>query len=178
MRLVDDAGVPVTGPLTLGPDFELFVPALKTAAHVIVPDANLSASAPAGDFTAFFDLTGGELSARPYCTPVPLNLDHENRGPRDFAETVTLTATTGTPAGLQFSNDGSTWRTLKFLRATSLVMRVVNDPDVAHQTMNHFEIHKKVAADESAVVDYPLLANVIDNCRASLAVGCGNTRWP
>jgi hypothetical protein len=178
IRVVDDTGTLLSGPLTLGPDFELFVPALKTVGKVITPDKNLSLPAPIGDFAAFFELTGGALSAKSYCLPVSFDKDHEGRNPRDFAETVTLTASTDTPAGLQFSTDGINWRTLKFFRSTSLMIRIANDPDSDHQNMAHFDLHKKVADDENKVVDYPTLPNTLDNCNAGLAVGCGNTRWP
>ena len=176
IRVVDSAGGTIQPALNAGADFDLLVPHLEKATKMTTPDKNLKGDMPTGDFTAFFELTGGTFSARPYCTPVALNPDNEGKGPRDFAQTVTLTGSTAKPAVLEFSNDGKNWRPLAFKRATLVVLRLSNDPDISHSDMAHFDLHEKIA--EGTVPNYPKVAHAYDDCKAGSAVACGNSQYP
>lgn len=177
IRIVDGSNGPIQpSPVTPGADFNILVPRLNKISTM--PDVSdlLDDATPTGDFIAFFELNGGTLSATPYCEPAELKKPNgTSLGEFDFARTVLLTGTTPTTAQLQFSDDGTTWKSVVMDRAAVLNLRIENRPDQLHAGMPHLDLHKKIA--KNPVNDFPSFA-AVKLCQAGTAVGCSNSAWP
>ncbi len=183
IRIVDAGDKPVTTALDRSPDFDYLVPHLSTAGtdtaggSVFKLDPDLETGDTSKDFRAFFNIDGGAWTARPYCAPVKLDPDHENRGVRHFASTSKMRATTAKLARLEFSRDqGASWSPLNFASGKYILLEISNEAYGGAAGQPHIHLHSKV--DDGTVTDFPTITDVIPDCVVSTAVGCGNTQWP
>lgn len=179
IRVADGPTGPLQpSPVVPGADFTRLVPGLNHISTMPNVSDILDDDVPSGDFVAFFDLTGGTLSATPYCDAAELKKPNgTSLGEIDFARTVLLTGTTSATAQLQFSDDGTHWKSVVMNRATVINLRIENNPDNAHSGMPHLALHKSIAKNPATVTDFPAFVSV-KLCRAGTAVGCSNSAWP
>jgi hypothetical protein len=145
---------------------------LKTTVYNPLPDKV--------DFTAFFELEGGSLSAIPFCKGKPQKAhfknDYEKKGDREFAEFVTLCAIASPQPALQFRNSGG-WISPPVTFSSGTPINI---------TLENVEEPPPTVPGSDMVFVWKLAAGTVKTddvsgivCPKKGAVpGCSDTQWP
>ncbi|HXH94040.1 MAG TPA: hypothetical protein VNN25_20865 [Thermoanaerobaculia bacterium] len=165
--------------LTKSTSFKTFVPSLSDAFGTAIPEASLNAdlknpTPTSGDFLAYFDYTGGTLSAVPYCG---LGAFKNTGTPRRFVDVVTLIGETTSPAQLKVTNAAGVTKTFTFKDPDYIRILLRNMPINPAAMSDHFPIYAKLFAS-SAGVKLPEVDHSLACPPKGTVVGCSDSTWP
>ena len=160
--------------------FATFVPSLDDAnGSPIDPGdlhADLALAVPksASPFLAYFNFTGGTLSAVPYCGRGAFDRGI-NLVQRRFGRVVTLFGTTTADAQLVV-DDGTTTKTFTFQHPDHVFIKLRNMPTNPGVKADHFPIYNNVF--KAGKANLPEV-NDDEACNPKgTVVGCSNSQWP
>ena len=168
-------------PLATTLTFDTLVPSLGEAHGSAIPASSLhpevddATPTPGGPFLAFFDYSGGELSAVGYCGRGAFK--KATLVQRRFARTVTLLGTTSTAAQLTVSNHKlKKTATFSFVYPDYIHITVYNMPH-GSATTDHFPLYSYLFSS-SAAISLPEV-DTTEGCKGKgTVVGCSDSRWP
>lgn len=168
----------LTGSVTPSVTFTTFVPGLQEASGNKMPKADLqpelnAAKPPAANspFLAFFDYTGGTLSAVPFCGLA----EYDNGGAaRRFAQVVTLLGTTASEPKLVATKPDGTTETIEFVDPDYVSIEVHNR--AKQSKMDHFHLFGGLST-KSVTLPKIKKDKACSNTKGTV-IGCSDTRYP
>lgn len=168
----------LTGSITQSVTFTKFVPGLQDASGNTMPKADLqpelnAASPPAAGspFLAFFDYTGGTLSAVPFCGLA----EYDTGGAaRRFAQVVTLTGTTASEPKLVATKPDGTTETIEFVDPDYVSIEVHNR--AKNSKMDHFHLFSGLST--KSVTLPKIKKDKACSSAKGTVIGCSDTRYP
>lgn len=163
--------------------FDTLVPSLGEANGSAIPASKLhgdlkkATPTTGGPFLAYFDFTGGELSAVGFCGHGAFKkAKTQDEVQRRFAETVTLLGTTPSAAKLTVTNNKGKSVTFEFTHPDYVHIRIRNMP-TSSSGSDHFPLYNQLF-DLSAGISLPEV-NTDKACKGKgTVVGCSDSQWP